>query len=251
MEQPPISLELELFGEESPDEQSPDESSPKAAKSGVTVADIEHQAVAEDAKSVASPSKKRKHEEESDPSDSKGSLKDEHDAKSPKWAPFQVSDDPNKTRQTNAGKDIPTNAQLRKAYITDTIETEFDDHTQLRAWLKIQHQPSSGKYADLAMRVGEYIKAHGQEIDSWYGTVETVQKKAPKPKKQQAQTKDAILAAAQKAFEEANRPSVPTGGTKSQKSSGDTAREGATGDAKHEKVKHAHVSGTDRGETPQ
>ncbi|CAK1367374.1 hypothetical protein CB0940_10665 [Cercospora beticola] len=248
---PGISLELELFGEESPDEEAPDESSPKAAKSGLTVASDEPQTVTEDAKLLASTSKKRKHEEGSDTSDSKGSPRDEHDVRPPKWAPFQVSDDPNKIRQTNTGKDIPTNAQLIRAYTTDTVETEFDDHTQLRAWLKIQHQPSRGKFEDLAVRVGEYIKAHGQEIDHWYGTVKTVQKKAPKPKKQQAQTKDDILAAAQKAFEEANRPSVPTGGTKSEKFSGDTAREAAKGHPRRKKVKHAHVPEGDPSERPQ
>ncbi|CAK1355706.1 uncharacterized protein RHO25_000626 [Cercospora beticola] len=49
--------------------------------------------------------------------------------------------------------------------------------------------PFGGKHADLTMRVGEYIKAHGQEIDPWYGTVKTSPKKAPKPRKQQAQIK--------------------------------------------------------------
>ncbi|KAM3413496.1 hypothetical protein BST61_g11567 [Cercospora zeina] len=225
-----ISLELELFGEE-----SADEGSRKGDQSGAKATGTKRKAVTDVDNSTASPPKKKKHEEKSAKFDSKGFLHEESDAKHSHWAPFQVSDDPNETRKNNADKVIPTNTQLKKAYATDTIDTKFD-HTQLRAWLKIHQQPCGGKYADLMARSGEYIEAHGGEIDDRYGTVKAVRKKVSKPRKQQPQTRAEILAAAQKAFEEANRPKVQPAGTKPQASSTDKAREGNSRDIERKKA---------------
>ncbi|KAF2211251.1 hypothetical protein CERZMDRAFT_85441 [Cercospora zeae-maydis SCOH1-5] len=236
MDKADISLELELFGEE-----SADGGFLKGDQSGSNSAGNKRKAVTDSYSSTTSPPRKKKLEKKSAKFDSKGFLREESDAKHLYWAPFQFSDDPKETRQNNAGKDIPTNHQLKKAYATDTIDTKFDDHTQLRAWLKIHQQPSGGKYADLVGRIGEYIEERGGEIDDRYGTVKAVRKKASRPKKQKVLTRAEILAAAQKAFEEANQPKVQPAGTKPQASSSDKAREGTTTNMKRSKTKQVRT----------
>ncbi|KAI5364025.1 hypothetical protein Slin15195_G096800 [Septoria linicola] len=195
------SLDFELFGEESDSETSPQLHTPTANTSQKRKADNgDHGCVAGSAK--------KKRVGEAQMFDSKDSINSKHSPTHSDWAPFQVSDDPKATRQTNTGKDIPTNGQLKIACANGTIGIDFNDHNQLRAWLKIHKQPSSGNYAALVERVEDYLDAHGEELDDWYSTVKAKQKKPVVRTKKRVQTKADVLARAQKAFEEASRLKV-------------------------------------------
>lgn len=195
------SLEFELFGEESNSETSPQRHASTTKSSNKREADNgDHHSVA------GTVQKKRVNEAQM--FDSKGYINGKHSPPHSDWAPFQASDDPNAIRQTNTGKDIPTNGQLKTACANGTIGIDFDDHNQLRAWLKVHNQPSGGKYAALVERTQDYIDAHGEELDDWYGTIKAKQKKTVARMKKRVETKADVLAKAQKAFEEASRSKV-------------------------------------------
>ncbi|KAF7195129.1 hypothetical protein HII31_03597 [Pseudocercospora fuligena] len=95
----------------------------------------------------------------------------------PHYAPYQMSENPNARRydlQHNS-KEIPFNKEIIHANKNGKID--HYDLDVLRAWLRIQGQPTTGTKLHIEGAIDIFLSEHGAELDEKYGTAAMAEKK--------------------------------------------------------------------------
>ncbi|EME80942.1 uncharacterized protein MYCFIDRAFT_176294 [Pseudocercospora fijiensis CIRAD86] len=95
----------------------------------------------------------------------------------PHYAPYQISENANLRRYDlqNNSKEIPFNKEVIHANKNGNVD--HYDLQVLKAWLRIQGQPTTGTKIHIEGAIDIFLSEHGSELDDRYGTAAMAEKK--------------------------------------------------------------------------